>query len=83
VHAFRNESGEPALMLILFAPGALREAYFESLAEIGASGRRPSADPEDMGGKDIAAGSSTQRRSRSRRRPAQARHSRQSLLILH
>jgi hypothetical protein len=27
-------------MLILFAPGAPRERYFEELAEIGASGRR-------------------------------------------
>jgi mannose-6-phosphate isomerase-like protein (cupin superfamily) len=35
VHAFRNESGEPASMLILFAPGAPREAYFEGLAEVG------------------------------------------------
>lgn len=32
VHGFRNESGEPASMLILFAPGAPREAYFEGLA---------------------------------------------------
>lgn len=32
VHAFRNESGEPASMLILFAPGAPREGYFEELA---------------------------------------------------
>ncbi len=32
LHAFRNESGEPASMLILFAPGAPREAYFEGLA---------------------------------------------------
>lgn len=38
VHAFRNESGEPASMLILFAPGAPREAYFEGLVEI-AEGR--------------------------------------------
>jgi mannose-6-phosphate isomerase-like protein (cupin superfamily) len=29
LHGFRNESGEPASMLILFAPGAPREAYFE------------------------------------------------------
>ena len=43
VHAFRNESGEPASMLILFAPGAPREAYFEALAEISASGRQLSA----------------------------------------
>jgi mannose-6-phosphate isomerase-like protein (cupin superfamily) len=40
VHAFRNESGEPASMLLLFAPGAPRESYFEELAEIGASGRQ-------------------------------------------
>ncbi len=32
VHGFRNESGAPADMLILFAPGAPREAYFEGLA---------------------------------------------------
>jgi mannose-6-phosphate isomerase-like protein (cupin superfamily) len=32
VHAFRNESGERASMLILFAPGAPREGYFEGLA---------------------------------------------------
>lgn len=31
IHAFRNESDEPASMLILFAPGAPREAYFEGL----------------------------------------------------
>lgn len=30
IHAFRNESGEPASMLILFAPGAPREGYFEA-----------------------------------------------------
>ena len=35
VHGFRNESGEPASMLILFAPGAPREGYFETLAESG------------------------------------------------
>jgi mannose-6-phosphate isomerase-like protein (cupin superfamily) len=29
IHGFRNESGEPASMLIHFAPGAPREAYFE------------------------------------------------------
>lgn len=39
VHAFRNESGEPASMLILFTPGAPREAYFEELADIAATGR--------------------------------------------
>jgi mannose-6-phosphate isomerase-like protein (cupin superfamily) len=39
VHGFRNESSDPASMLILFAPGAPREAYFEALAEI-AAGRK-------------------------------------------
>jgi mannose-6-phosphate isomerase-like protein (cupin superfamily) len=39
IHAFRNASGAPASMLLLFAPGAPREAYFEGLAEIAASGR--------------------------------------------
>jgi mannose-6-phosphate isomerase-like protein (cupin superfamily) len=29
IHGFRNESGTPASMLIHFAPGAPREAYFE------------------------------------------------------
>jgi mannose-6-phosphate isomerase-like protein (cupin superfamily) len=40
VHAFRNESGEPASMLLLFTPGAPREAYFEALAEVAGSGRQ-------------------------------------------
>lgn len=34
VHGFRNESGEPASMLILFAPGAPREGYFEGLDRV-------------------------------------------------
>jgi mannose-6-phosphate isomerase-like protein (cupin superfamily) len=33
IHAFRNESGVPASMLILFTPGAPREDYFETLAD--------------------------------------------------
>ncbi|MGP3954180.1 cupin domain-containing protein [Streptomyces sp. 7N604] len=36
VHGFRNESGDLASMLVLFAPGADREAYFEGLPELGA-----------------------------------------------
>jgi mannose-6-phosphate isomerase-like protein (cupin superfamily) len=44
VHGFRNESGAPASMLILFAPGAPREAYFEGLARIAAGEWRPSED---------------------------------------
>jgi mannose-6-phosphate isomerase-like protein (cupin superfamily) len=34
IHAFRNESGAPATMLIHFAPGTPREAYFEGTAEM-------------------------------------------------
>jgi quercetin dioxygenase-like cupin family protein len=34
IHGFRNESAEPASMLILFAPGATREPYFETLARV-------------------------------------------------
>jgi mannose-6-phosphate isomerase-like protein (cupin superfamily) len=44
VHAFRNESGAPASMLLLFTPGAPREGYFETLAEIAAPGRTLSDD---------------------------------------
>ncbi len=43
VHAFRNESGEPASMLLLFAPGAPREDYFETLAD---AARREGMDDE-------------------------------------
>ena len=32
LHGFQNESDEPASMLILFAPGAPREGYFEAIA---------------------------------------------------
>jgi mannose-6-phosphate isomerase-like protein (cupin superfamily) len=38
IHGFRNESGADASMLILFAPGAPREAYFEGLVAL-AEGR--------------------------------------------
>ena len=31
IHGFRNESAAPASMLLMFAPGAPREAYFEGL----------------------------------------------------
>jgi mannose-6-phosphate isomerase-like protein (cupin superfamily) len=44
IHGFRNESGAPVSMLMLFAPGAPRETYFEELAEVAASGRRLSDD---------------------------------------
>ena len=39
IHGFRNESGDPASMLLLFAPGAPREGYFEALAEFAVSGK--------------------------------------------
>jgi len=44
VHSFANNSGAPASMLILFAPGGPREAYFEELADIAATGRELSHD---------------------------------------
>lgn len=34
LHAFHNGSDEPASMLLLFAPGAPREAYFEGIADL-------------------------------------------------
>jgi mannose-6-phosphate isomerase-like protein (cupin superfamily) len=34
LHAFRNDSDEPASMLLLFTPGAPREEYFEKVAEV-------------------------------------------------
>jgi quercetin dioxygenase-like cupin family protein len=43
VHGFRNESGEPAEMLLLFTPGAPREDYFETLAD---AARREAMDDE-------------------------------------
>lgn len=44
VHAFRNRSGAPASMLILFVPGAPREEYFRALAEIASGGREFTTD---------------------------------------
>jgi mannose-6-phosphate isomerase-like protein (cupin superfamily) len=38
LHGFRNDSPEPASMLILFAPGAPREEYFEALQGLGQLG---------------------------------------------
>ncbi|NUR09661.1 MAG: cupin domain-containing protein [Nocardioidaceae bacterium] len=35
IHGFKNESGEPASMLILFTPGAPREDYFERVHTVG------------------------------------------------
>lgn len=36
IHGFRNIEGVPASMLLLFAPGAPREGYFEGLATLAA-----------------------------------------------
>ena len=44
IHSFANNSGAPASMLILFAPGGPREAYFEELADIAATGRELTHD---------------------------------------
>ena len=44
VHGFRNESGEPASMLLLFTPGAPREDYFETIAD---AARRRAMSPGD------------------------------------
>ena len=35
IHAFKNESGEVASMLLMFTPGAPREDYFETLVAMG------------------------------------------------
>ncbi|MCP2256815.1 Mannose-6-phosphate isomerase, cupin superfamily [Streptoalloteichus tenebrarius] len=34
LHSFGNESGEPVDFLMLFAPGAAREGYFEGIAHL-------------------------------------------------
>ena len=46
VHGFRNDSDEPASMLILFSPGAPREWYFEGLVELFQPGNEVS--PEEF-----------------------------------
>src|SRR6476661_8375069 len=44
LHGFRNESGEEASLLILFAPGAPREQYFEGLVELAEGRWKPSKE---------------------------------------
>ena len=44
LHGFRNESGEPASLLIIFVPGVPREAYFEGLVELAEGRWTPSHD---------------------------------------
>ena len=36
IHAFRNDSENPASLLLIFAPGVPREEYFETLAKMAA-----------------------------------------------
>lgn len=48
VHAFRNESGAKASMLILFAPGAPREEYFETLAHLADNPMTPDESADFM-----------------------------------
>ena len=43
LHSFKNTTDDPASMLILFSPGAPREAYFEGLLEI-AEGKQMSSE---------------------------------------
>lgn len=46
LHGFRNTSGAPVSLLILFAPGAPREAYFEGL--VARSEGRWNPTPEEL-----------------------------------
>ncbi|HUP55270.1 MAG TPA: cupin domain-containing protein, partial [Methylomirabilota bacterium] len=48
IHAFRNESGAAASMLLHFAPGAPREGYFEGLAGFGKSGQPAAQEMADF-----------------------------------
>ena len=47
IHGFRNDADEPASFLILFAPGAMREGYFQALADAASTGRRMTAGEFD------------------------------------
>jgi quercetin dioxygenase-like cupin family protein len=44
LHAFRNDSDDPTSMLLLFAPGAPREEYFEKVAEMAQRGGQEFTD---------------------------------------
>jgi mannose-6-phosphate isomerase-like protein (cupin superfamily) len=44
IHAFRNESGESASMLLHFAPGAPREGYFEGLMDLAGTNEKERAE---------------------------------------
>jgi quercetin dioxygenase-like cupin family protein len=44
LHAFKNSTDAPASMLLLFAPGAPREEYFEQVAEMSMRGGQELVD---------------------------------------
>ncbi|MDJ0341907.1 cupin domain-containing protein [Streptomyces sp. H10-C2] len=44
LHAFKNDSDDPSSMLLLFAPGAPREEYFEQVAAMARRGGQEFAD---------------------------------------
>jgi len=44
IHSFRNESGEPASMLLHFAPGAPREGFFEGVTGLAAMSEEEKAE---------------------------------------
>jgi quercetin dioxygenase-like cupin family protein len=46
LHSFKNDTGEPATMLLLFSPGAPREGYFEGLLDL-AEGKKMSGEELD------------------------------------
>jgi quercetin dioxygenase-like cupin family protein len=46
LHSFRNDTDDPASMLLLFSPGAPREEYFEGLLEL-AEGKQLSPEALD------------------------------------
>jgi mannose-6-phosphate isomerase-like protein (cupin superfamily) len=48
IHGFRNNSDAPATLLIHFAPGAPREAYFEANARFARDGRPGEAEMADF-----------------------------------
>ena len=48
LHGFRNDSDAPATLLIHFAPGAPREAYFEANARFARDGRPDDATMADF-----------------------------------
>jgi quercetin dioxygenase-like cupin family protein len=47
MHAFRNDADSPAVMLLLFTPGAPREEYFEKISQIAADERAHFLDVHD------------------------------------